>query len=223
MLRTSFPVNVQTPEAVCEIQFGAIRRPTHRNTVWDMAKFEISAHKWVDLSDGNYGVALLNDCKYGHKVDENILDINLLRSPIYPDPEADLGHHQFTYALYPHKGDYFDGKVVQAGYALNVPLSVVPLSPNAGGELPAGCSFLGVDPENIVVETVKRAEDGQDMVIRLFECAGRETLAKLEMNFAFKSAVLVNLMEECCDQSKLRAGMQLLFGPFEIHTLKVEL
>jgi alpha-mannosidase len=223
MLRTSFPVNVRTAEAVCEIQFGNVRRPTHRNTLWDMAKYEISAHKWVDLSDGCYGVALLNDCKYGHKVHENILDINLLRSPVYPDPEADLGHHQFTYALYPHEGDYLDGKVVQSGYELNIPLSVVPLSPNTGGELPVGYSFLGVEPENIIVETVKKAEDSQDMVIRLFECAGRTTLAKIDINFVFKSVVLVNLMEERCDQSKLRSGMKLLFGPYEIHTLKVEL
>jgi alpha-mannosidase len=223
MLRTSFPVNVQTLEAVCEIQFGNIRRPTHRNTVWDMAKFEICAHKWVDLSDGRYGVALLNDCKYGHQIYENTLDINLLRSPLYPDPEADSGRHQFTYAFYPHQGDYLDGKVAQSGYELNIPLSIVPLSPNAGGELPAGCSFLLVEPDNIIVETVKKAEDSQDMVIRLFECAGRETVAKLDLHFAFKSAALVNLMEERCDQSKLWAGMKLLFEPFEIHTVKIEL
>jgi alpha-mannosidase len=221
MLRTSFPVKVQNTEAACEIQFGNVRRPTHRNTTWDMAKFEISAHKWIDLSDAGYGVALLNDCKYGHKVFENNLDINLLRSPIYPDPEADQGKHEFTYALYPHRGGYTDGKVVRTGYKLNIPLLVVPLAPNCGGELPGSGAFLAVEPENIVIETVKRAEDGRGVIVRLYECAGCETMAKLEVRLHVKSMELVNLMEGRCDQSKLRAGGELRFAAFEIHTVKI--
>jgi alpha-mannosidase len=223
MLRTSFPVNVQNTEATCEIQFGNIRRPTHRNTTWDMAKFEICAHKWIDLSDAGYGVALLNDCKYGHKVYQNILDINLLRSPVYPDPKADLGYHEFTYALYPHRGNYIDGKVVQTGYELNIPLLVVPLSPIAGGELPENSSFLSVAPGNIIIETVKKAEDSQGIIIRLYECDGCDTMAKLDIHFPFRSAELVNLMEEPWDQAKLCAGTQLFFASHEIHTVKLTL
>jgi alpha-mannosidase len=221
MLRTSFPVNVQNTEATCEIQFGTIRRPTHRNTTWDMAKFEICAHKWIDLSDTGHGVALLNDCKYGHKVYENSLDINLLRSPVYPDPEADWGTHEFTYALYPHEGNCSDGKVVQAGYELNIPLMVVPVVPNTGGKLPESSSFITVEPGNIIVETIKKAEDSHGVIIRLFECAGRETIAKLDIRFPFKALELVNLMEERCEQSKLQAGAELFFAAYEIHTLKL--
>ena len=221
MLRTSFVVNAQNTEAVCEIQFGNLRRPTHRNITWEMAKFEICAHKWLDLSDGGYGVALLNDCKYGHQVFENVLDLNLLRSPVYPDPEADLGQHEFTYALYPHRGDYRDGNVVQTGYELNIPLLVVPLAPNPDGELPPSASILAVEPGNIIVETIKKAEDCRAIIIRLYECAGRATLAKLDLHFPFKTMELVNLMEGRYDQSKLQAGKELLFAAFEIHTLKL--
>lgn len=223
MLRTSFPVNAQNPEATCEIQFGNIRRPTHRNTTWDMAKFEICAHKWIDLSDAGYGAALLNDCKYGYKVYQNSLDINLLRSPVYPDPEADLGEHEFTYAFYPHRGGYSDGKVVQAGYELNIPLSVVLLSPNTGGELPVRGIFLAVEPGNIIIETIKKTEDGHGVIIRLYECAGRETTAKLQIHLPIQSMELVDLMEERCDQSKLRPGTELFFASYEIHTVKLAL
>jgi alpha-mannosidase len=222
MLRTAFAVNVENTEATCEIQFGNFRRPTHRNTTWDMAKFEICAHKWIDLSDTGYGVALLNDCKYGHKVYENGLDIDLLRSPVYPDPEADLGLHEFTYALYPHRGNYGDGKVVQAGYELNIPLLVVPLPANAGGELPESGSFFVVEPGNIIIEAVKKAEDSDGIIVRLYESTGRQTKAKIGSYFPCKSMELVNLMEKRLDdQSKLGAGMELFFGAFEIHTVKV--
>ncbi len=223
MLRTSFPVNAQNTEATCEIQFGSLRRPTHRNTTWDMAKFEVCAQRWIDLSDTGYGTALLNDCKYGHKVYENSLDIDLLRSPVYPDPEADLGRHEFTYALFPHGGDYADGKVVQAGYDLNIPLLVVMLPPNTGGMLPASGSFFSVEPENIIIETIKKAEAGRAIIVRLYECAGRETMAGLTPHFSFISAELVNLMEKHCDQSKFREQMKLYFEAYEIHTIKFTL
>jgi alpha-mannosidase len=219
MLRTSFPVNARNTEAVCEIQFGALRRPTHRNTTWDMAKFEVCAQKWIDLSDAGYGVALLNDCKYGHKVYQNILDLDLLRGPIYPDPEADLGHHEFTYALYPHQGDYSGGRVTQAGYELNIPLTMTPLASHSGGKLPSNASFIAVRPGNIIVDTVKKAEDNRGVIVRLYESAGRETIAELEINFPYQTMELVNLMEERCDQSKLGDGARLAFAAYEIHTL----
>jgi len=141
MLRTSFSVAVQADNAVCEIQFGNIRRPTHRNTSWDKAKFEICCHKWMDLSDGGYGVAILNNGKYGHKCLENVLDINLLRSPGYPDPTADRGRHEFTYSLYPHRGNCGEGGVIRAAYELNVPLRVTKLGQSAGS-LPIRASIL---------------------------------------------------------------------------------
>ncbi len=116
MLRTSFPVNVQTDSATCDIQYGHVQRPTHRNTTWDMARFEVAAQKYVDLSDQQKGVALLNDCKYGHKLHENILDLHLLRAPTHPDPDADLGNHQFCYVLYPHNNPFQQSDVIEQAH-----------------------------------------------------------------------------------------------------------
>ncbi|MFQ6133958.1 MAG: alpha-mannosidase, partial [Armatimonadota bacterium] len=158
MLRTSFPVDVRSEQASFEIQYGHIARPTHRNTSWDMARFEVAAHKWADLSEPGYGVALLNDCKYGHKVHRNVLDLNLLRSPKEPDPEADMGQHRFTYALLPHLGDLYHSNVIREGHQLNVPIRVVPTDNHAGPE-PPGVSWFRVSQHNVIIEAVKRAED----------------------------------------------------------------
>ena len=102
LLKAAFPVDVLSPVATHEIQWGSIQRPTHRNTSWDWARFETAAQKWVDLSEGDYGVALLNDCKYGHDIHDNVIRISLLRAPTEPDPEADQGEHRFAYSLFPH-------------------------------------------------------------------------------------------------------------------------
>ena len=222
MLRTSFPVDVAATEATCEIQFGSIRRPTHRNTPADAAKFEVCAHKWVDLSDRGYGVALLNDCKYGHRVHGSILDLDLLRSPAYPDPMADRGRHCFTYSLYPHAGDHVIGAVARAGYELNVPLR--PLSSTVGdGPLPQSTSWFEIQAPNIIVETVKRAEDGRGLIVRLYEAAGASTRTVLRCGLAPALAASTNLIEE--DERPLEiagSAVELAFRPFEIRTLRIE-
>jgi alpha-mannosidase len=221
MLRTSFPVAVQADEAVCEIQFGNIKRPTHRNTSWDKAKFEVCCHKWMDLSDGGYGVAVLNNGKYGHKALENVLDINLLRSPGYPDPTADRGRHEFTYSLYPHAGDYGEGGVIRAAYELNAPLRVTRLSASAGS-LPARASFLSIDVPNVVVEAVKKAEDGEALIIRLYEAHGCSTVAELRLADPQPKVELVDFLEEHPLPLDVCQGRRKLgFKPFEIHTLKI--
>ena len=124
LLKVAFPVDVLTPTATYEIQWGNVERPTHRNTSWDWARFETCAQKWVDLSEGGYGVSLLNDCKYGHDIHDNVMRISLLRSPTMPDPEADQGEHRFVYSLLPH-ADRWNETTVAAAYALNDPLLVV--------------------------------------------------------------------------------------------------
>jgi len=221
MLRTSFPVAVQAAEATCEIQFGSLRRPTHRNTTWDQAKFEVCAQKYVDLSQRDYGVALLNDCKHGHKLLGNVLDLNLLRSSTTPDPKADQGRHQFTYALYPHPGDHVAGGVIRAAYELNVPLVALAAEPHKGA-LPAEWSFLAVDADNVVVEAVKKAEDSDGVIVRLYEAAGAAATASLRVGLPLRSAALVDLMEEhpkrlpCSGQS-----VTLRFKPFEILSLRL--
>jgi len=221
MLRTSFKTNVRSQAAACNIQYGTLMRPTHQNTSWDMARNEIPAQKWIDLSDGGYGVALLNDSKYGYRVDQDVLDLDLLRSPLFPDPEADQGQHTFTYSLFPHTGDYTTGGVVRAGYELNVPVSVAEVPARSGKGAATGGYFAGV-PENVVIEAVKKAEDSDALVVRLYETWGRPISATLQPGFAFRQATLTNLMEEDIEDLKVEGGqLTLNFGPFEIHTVKM--
>ncbi len=221
MLRTSFPLAILATTATCDIQFGSIQRPTHRNTSWDMAKYEICAHKWVDISQVDYGVALLNDSKYGYKAIDNILDLNLLRSPGHPDPAADRAHHQFVYSLFPHQGNHISGGVVRAGYELNVPLSIIPARIQKGS-CPPDFSFLKNEAENIVVETIKKAEEGEDIIVRLYETHGAFTQTSLLFNFRIKSVYLVTMTEEDVKRLKpVKGAVKLDFKPFEIHTLKI--
>ncbi|RCW49442.1 alpha-mannosidase [Paenibacillus prosopidis] len=224
MLRTSFPVAIRSDNASCEIQFGYIKRPTHRNTMWDYAKDEICAHHWVDLSEPDYGVALLNDCKYGHRAWQNVLDLNLLRSSSHPDPEADRAEHSFTYSLYPHKGDHVQAEVYKRGYELNVPLRSVNVPRNGTArKLPAAHhSFLRLDHPNVMIETVKQAEDGEDLIVRLYETAGTRIKATLDIDFGFSEGWLADLMEAPIEQLHPKGGaFTLSFTPFEIKTIRL--
>ncbi|ALS29660.1 alpha-mannosidase [Paenibacillus sp. 32O-W] len=227
MLRTSFPVDVRSDSVACEIQFGHLKRQTHRNTSWDYARDEICAHHWIDLSAPDYGVALLNDSKYGHRAEGNTLDLNLLRSPSYPDPEADRAEHTFTYSLYPHKGDYVQAEVYKRGYELNVPLRAISAGPADGvvGEavLPSR-SFLRIDHPHIMIEAVKKAEDDDDWIVRLYETAGTRAEAELRTDFAVESAWIADLMEQPLEPVSTENGaIALSFAPFEILTVKIRL
>nr|WP_231638750.1 glycoside hydrolase family 38 C-terminal domain-containing protein [Paenibacillus sp. JCM 10914] len=201
MLRTSFPLDIRTEQVVGEIQFGSISRPTHRNTMWDFAKDEICAHQWIDLSEPDYGVALLNDCKYGHRAYDNVLDLNLLRSSGYPDPEADLAEHRFTYSLFPHPGNHVEAEVYKQGHELNVPLRIVNLMETTvqaeiDRSLPASHSWFTLDDSLIMVESVKRAEDNGDIILRLYETSGTRLTARLRIGFAVVEVWSVDLMEQ---------------------------
>ncbi|KPV50194.1 hypothetical protein SE17_28380 [Kouleothrix aurantiaca] len=235
LLRALFPLDINATRATCEIQFGAVERPTHRNTSWDWARFEVCAQRWVDLGEGDYGVALLNDSKYGHKVKGHTLDLNLLRSVPHPgsvvagepapgepdDRITDQCDHQFTYALFPHAGDHIAGGVIQAAYALNAPLLAIPAGAQ-GGSLPASASLLTVDAPNVIVEAVKRAEDGGDLVVRLYEAEGRGASARVQFGPPLRAAAEATLLEEA--QAALDVsenGVALQFRPFEIKTLRL--
>ena len=236
MLRTGFPVDMMATEATCEIQFGAIKRPTHSNTTWDMAKDEVAANKWIDISDAAHGLALLNDCKYGHRVKDNVLEIALVRSAPYPGPQVvepddseyackqftDLTQHEFTYALYPHAGRYEQGGVVRQGYELNVPIRVV----NTGihdGDLPAEHALLTLDNQAIVIEAVKMAEDADGIIVRLYETSGGKQHAHLWSGLPIRHAALVNLLEEKSEDAPIvDQGIALTFGPYEIHTVRLQ-
>ncbi len=214
MLRTEFGLAVLTSEVSCEMQFGQVKRPTHQNTSWDMAQFEICAHRYIDLSDSGYGVALLKDSKYGHKVRGNLVDINLLRGPGYPDPVADRAEHDFTYSLYPHTGDVVSGGVVRAGWELNAPLRVV--------DGAARDTFLSVDSANVVIDTVKVAEDSDDLVVRLYEANGAWTRATVTLPAGTAKAELVDILEERPEPLTVVDGtVTLELGPFAVRSLKL--
>ena len=195
LLKVAFPVDILSPRATYEIQFGHVERPTHYNTSWDLARFEVCAHKWADLSEANYGVALLNDCKYGYDIHGNVLRLSLLRSPKAPDTTADRGDHQFTYSLLPHRGDVRQGGVIQEGYNLNVPLRVD--RPAAGtGPLGRSHSFFTIDSPNVVLETVKIGEDKQSVIVRLYEAHGARGAVRLHLGLPVREVRRTNLLEQ---------------------------
>ena len=237
MLRVRFPVAVQADRATFDIQFGHIQRTTHRNTTWDLARDEVAAHKWADLSQPDFGVALLNDCKYGYRVKDHVLDLNLIRSVPHPGPRlvdddqvapgAPHGHftdqceHEFTYSLLVHPGDVVSGGVARAGYELNVPLRLQPLT--GGGTAPADRSWFTVDVDNVVIEAVKAAADASgDWIVRLYENAGRTTSARIRLDTPCDSVQLCDMMEVALAPVDCAAGtVTVAFHPFEIHTLRL--
>ncbi len=222
MLRTSFSLQLKALEASCDIQFGSVKRPTHSNTGIDMARYEVCAHKWVDLSEADYGVALLNDCKYGYCLKENTLDLNLLRSPGYPDENADRGVHEFTYSLYPHKGNAASGMVTQAAYELNMPLRVH-TGNNTCNSRNEDFSFVQTDNRNIIVEAIKKAEDSSHIILRAYECQGTSADVVISFSQPPKQVVLTDLMEqEIMPLELCGCEVNMKFKPFEIHTLKIE-
>jgi alpha-mannosidase len=220
LLKAAFPVSVLSPRATYEIQYATIERPTHNNTAFDAARFEVAGHRWADLSEGDYGVSLLNDCKYGYDVKGNVLRLSLLRSPINPDPHADEGEHRFTYAIYPHEGDWRNGSI-QQGFELNAPLLAHVADPSPG-ELPSLDSFASVDAENVVIDHVKKAEDSDAIVVRLYESCGQRGEVNLTFTHEPKSVVECDLMEENDQPVEHRAGnVRLYMTPYDLRTLKV--
>jgi alpha-mannosidase len=232
LLRALFPLNINATRATCEIQFGAVERPTHRNTSWDWARFEVCAHKWVDLSEGSYGVALLNDGKYGHSLHHNVLGLSLLKSAIHPDPDADRGRHRFTYSLLPHAGDWRDGQVVRRAYELNAPLLVTtdhrPPTTDDGASrssvVSRRSSLLSTPTDHIVVETVKMAQDGDGLIVRLYEAHNQRGPASLVFARPIAGAVETDLLEREVGPVTVEGNL-LRFDvrPFEIKTLRVRL
>jgi alpha-mannosidase len=216
-LKVEFPLALRSEFATYEIQFGHVRRPTHFNTTWDFARFEVCAHRWADLSEPTYGVALLNDSKYGYACHGNVLRLSLLRAPKMPDATADMGRHRVRYALFPHAGGPQTGGVIPAAAAFNQPLRVHRSSAPAGSR-----SFFAVDHPGVVLDTVKKAEDSDDLILRIYEAYGAHQEATLTVDGRIEKAARVNLLEE--DDTPVRAGarqIKLKLRPFEILSLKL--
>jgi len=221
LMKAAFPVDVLSRRATYEIQFGSIERATHRNTSWEQAMFEVPAHKWVDLSEAGYGVSVLNDCKYGHDIKDNVVRVTLLRSPVSPDPQSDRGMHVMTYSLYPHLGDWREGGTVREAYQLNCPL-IARMEEAHDGKWAERKSFLSVSVPNVVVETLKRAEESDEWVVRIYECFGQRGEVTLEFGERVKGVGECDLLERERDDVKTDGQrVTLLVKPFEIRTLVV--
>lgn len=220
-LKASFPVDVNASKARYEIQFGNTERPTHTNTSWDAARFEVCAHKWADLSEQGFGVSLLNDCKYGHHTKGNVMRLTLLRSPKDPDPLADMGQHEFTYSLLPHGGDYIQAGTVREAYGLNVPMRAVSAKA-ARGSLPARKSFFSVDAGNVILETVKKAEKENAVIVRVYECHNQRATVTIAADVPFKKVTECDLLEtDIAEIASIEGSFSFDIKPFEIKTFKL--
>lgn len=219
LLKVHFPVNIHTDEATFDIQFGNLTRKVHSNTSWDKARFESCGQKWIDLSEGHYGVSLLNDCKYGHSVKDGNMAITLIKSGIEPYKKADQEEHFFTYALYPHQDTWRNSGTVEEAYKLNQPVYT------AWGGVPyTQTSFISVDKSNVIIETIKEAEDGRGIIIRLYECDN----ALVNANITLGDLSVVNSIEECnlieekiIDIDKTKNGFTINIKPYEIKTYRL--
>lgn len=215
MLRVHFPVAITSDQATFDIQYGYVKRNTHRNTSWDKAKFEVVGHKYADLSDHDYGVALLNDCKYGYMVLDNILDLNLLRSPSNPDPDADLGDHEFTYSFLPHNNDLIRSNVISEASCLNQkPLLFEGFTSTA--QIPVKLSGRGVE-----LTVLKKAEKEDAWVFRVVETHGRSSHGLLFIEGSITECDLIE-WSELSEPQNIRGEMPLYLKPFEVKTFKVK-
>lgn len=221
LLKVAFPIDLYVQTAYYETQFGHIERPTHRNTSWDAAKFEVPGHRWAALSEPNYTVALCNNGKYGYDVHGHVLRLSLLRSTTHPDPYADRGLHRFTYSLVLHPGNLGDGTVMRAACALNVPTHVMPLTSHAGA-WPASRNFITVTSPALMLETVKRAENDDSLVLRCYEACRTHGQAVIRFESPLNNVVRTNLCEdEEIPLSFVENCIPLAYRPFEIITLKI--
>jgi alpha-mannosidase len=221
LLKVAFPVNILSPFATYEIQWGSIQRPTHRNTSWEQARFEVCAQKWADLSEGGYGVSLLNDCKYGHDVHDNALRLSLLRGSTSPDPQADQGEHHFIYSLLPHK-DGWEIETAAHAYALNDPLFVFQANDQENKSASGLFLLVSASSPNIIIETVKVAEDGNGIIVRLYEYQRKRGPVVLKTGFHLAQVWRADILER--NQSVVTSTddqIEITVSPFEIVTLRL--
>ena len=222
LLKVAFPVSAHSNKAAFEIPFGSVERPTTRNTPAEQAQFEVPAQRWADISDSTHGFSLLNDCKYGYDARGNVLRLSLLRSPEWPDPHADEGHHEFTYSLYPHGGGWKDALTIRRGYELNYKLLSLPFGKHQGA-LAAEHSFVQAQPDNVIVTALKKAEDQNALVLRYYEWAGKEGNVTIQLPPGAESAAETDLMEKPTGGIPIQnGGITLHTKPYEIKTIKVQ-
>ena len=223
LLKAAFALAGTSPFATFEVPYGTIQRPTTRNNSWEKAQFEVPALRWGDLGDGAHGLSLINSSKYGYDAVGNQLRLTLLRSPKSPDPNADMGHHHFRYAIYPHAGDWKSAMTVRRGYEFNYPLSAMAVAAHPG-PLPAEHGFASVGAETVVLTAVKKAEDSNSLVFRAYEWAGKESVLDLHAPPGATGATVTNMQETPEGAPLAITGdvVKATIHPYEILTVRVD-
>ncbi|HEX4039562.1 MAG TPA: glycoside hydrolase family 38 C-terminal domain-containing protein [Acidobacteriaceae bacterium] len=223
LLKAAFALSATSPFATYEIPFGTIQRPTTRNNSWEKARFEVPAQRWADLGDAQHGFSLINDSKYGYDGVGNLLRLTLLRSPVWPDPHADRGRQHFSYALYPHPGDWKQAMTVRHGYDFNFPLRAMQVEAHTGA-LPAEHSFVAVTPDDVVLTAMKKAEDRHALIFHLYEWAGKSGKVELRVPPGATGAVETNLMEQPQGAALPVTDNRVTvpFKPYEIVAVRVD-
>ena len=223
LLKAAFPLAATGPNATYEIPYGTIQRPTTRNNSFEKARFEVPAMRWADLGDGTHGFSLINNSKYGYDAVGNQLRLTLLRSPVWPDPDADRERHHFAYALFPHSGTWQQAGTVQHGYNFNYKLQAMQVAEHEGTLKPEH-SFASVSSSNVVVTAIKKAEDSNALVFRFYEWAGTPGNVTLTVPAGATSASLTNLMEtpEGASLPVTRDQVTVPVTPFQIQTVRVD-
>jgi alpha-mannosidase len=216
LLKVAFPVDIRATEATYDIQYGNVKRPTHWNTSWDYARFESVGHQWADLSERDYGVSLLNDCKYGHDIKDNVIRLTLLKSATYPDVKADQGEHLFTYSILPHAGSWYEGNTVRQAWELNNPLTY------AEGHTQS-VSLFHVAARNVMVDAVKKGESNDHLIIRMHEFAGARGTVDVSSEFRIESWQECDLMERGTSEVRENQPFTFEIKPYEIKTFIVKL
>lgn len=217
LLKVKFDVAIRAIEATYDIQYGNAKRPTHWNTSWDMAKFETVGHQWADLSESGYGVSLLNDSKYGYDIKDGTMRLSLLKGAIYPDETADIGEHEFVYSLYPHTGDFVEGRTVPEAWSLNSQVTVL------DGVFDQESFFNVESAHPVMIDAIKKSEDGEGLIIRLHDYTGGRQQVTLKPMFEYESWQEVNLMEKpVSEQPNVNdEPIQLSIKPYEVKTLLI--
>ena len=220
MLKAAFAVDINADKATYEIQFGTIERPTHKNTSWDSAKFEVCAHKYADVSEGGYGVSLINNCKYGHDIHDGVIQLSLLKCGVHPSKRSDHGVHEFSYSIRPHSGSFAECDTIKRAYYFNYPMTAIKAS-GATSTIPTSFSAISLDKENVICETVKEAEDTLDTVVRLYESRNIRTRVNVKAGFEAKKCYLCDLLENELEELEVINGaVSVDIKGFELITLK---
>lgn len=235
-LKVEFPVDVRNTEATYEVQYGLVKRPTHYNTSWDMAKFEVCCHKFADLSEANYGVSILNDSKYGFATCGNLMRLSLLRAPKAPDAHADMGHHHIKWAIMPHEGA-LSAETVHAAHNFNNPLSLMTIDDANEPDDDIFTSIAVTGSSSLILDCVKRGEDDEDVsrgdfeprkgksvILRIYESMGGRSRGAIKTTLDVKKVYETNVLEDDLEEVKISSGeVKIELRPFEVKTYRLQL